>query len=308
MGFLSKYDSSAANTNLTVNINSGKYLKVTYQYNTGRSSYNINSSADSNIYYIKGAFSQKKVIIKIEKQNYPQLMYVIMNATGSSYSSAAPSPNKIWEKDGYIYLQYNKLTLSSSQSLAIFYLDHMTAGSSNSQSYNYGVNIIEAIITPKWTATNPKIYDDGTEKTILPTIDLNNYCNGNGFSVGTNLTQARFWEVSPGKTYKIRCNANTTAEAGNSNLRASSSRDISTDTTAYVTTTKTTDSQTGETLYTFTAPSGYPLISFVLTSTGTATVTYSMETINPRLEGQRTAGWYDVDDYGFSTVWESTGY
>ena len=70
MGFLSKYDSSAANTNLTVNINSGKYLQVTYQFNTGRSSYSIYSSASSNIYYIKGAFTQKKVIIKIEKQNW----------------------------------------------------------------------------------------------------------------------------------------------------------------------------------------------------------------------------------------------
>ena len=306
MGFFSKYDSSAANTNLTVNIDSGKYLRVTYQYNTGRSSYNIYSSASSNIYYIKGAFTQKKVIIKIEKQNYTQLIYVIMNATGSSYSSAAPSPNKIWEKDGYIYLQYNKLTLSSSQSLAIFYLDHITSSSSNSQSYYYGVHMMEAIIAPKWTTTNPKIYDDGIEKTIQPTIALNNYHNGNGFLIVPNLTQARFWEVSPGKTYKIRCNANATAEAGNSNLRAFSSRDISTAT--IVNTTKTTDSQTGETLYTFTAPSGYPLIGFILTSTGTATVTYSMETINPRLEGQRTAGWYDVDDYGFSTIWESTGY
>lgn len=306
MGFFSKYDSSAANTNLTVNTNSGKQLQVTYQFNTGRSSYNINTNSSSNIYYIKGAFTQKKVIIKIEKQNYTQLTYAIMNATGSSYSSTAPSPNKIWEKDGYIYLQYNKLTLSSSQSLAIFYLDHVTSGSSNSQSYYYGVHMMEAIIAPKWTTTNPKIYDDGIEKTIQPTIALNNYHNGNGFSVGTNLTQARFWEVSPGKTYKIRCNANTTAEANNSIIRVLSSRDISTATITIVNTTKTTDSQTGETLYTFTAPSGYPLVCFALI--GTPTATYSMETINPRLEGQRTAGWYDLDDYGFSTAWESTGY
>ena len=306
MGFLSKYNSSAATTNLTVNVNSGKYLQVTYQYNTGRSSYNIYSSSSSNIYYIKGAITSQKVIVKIEKQNYQSLIYTIMNSTGSTYSSAAASPNRIWEKNGYIYLQFNNITLSSSQSLAIFKFDHMTSGSSNSQTYYYGVNIVEAVIAPKWTGTNPKIYDDGTQKTIPPTINLNDYYNGNVFAVDNRLNQTRFWEVSSGKTYKIRCNANTTAEAGNSSVKAYPSRDISTGTSTFVTTTKSTDSQTGETLYTFTAPSGYKLICFALT--GTSTATYSMESINPRLEGKRTAGWYDVDDYGFSTAWESTGY
>ena len=307
MGFLSKYNSSAENTNLTVNVNSGKQLHVTYQFSTGRSTFSITTNSSSNIYYIKGAISNKKVIIRIAKQNYTSLLYAILNSTGSSYSSGASLPNKIWEKNGYIYIQFNSLTLSSSQSLAIFKYDHSTSSSSNSQTYYYGVNMVEAIIAPKWTATNPKIYDDGTQKTIPPTIASNDYYNGVSFNITNNLMQTRFWEVSSGKTYKIRCNANATAESGNSSVKAYSSRDISTSTTSTaVTITKTTDSQTGETLYTFTAPSGYPLIGFTLQ--GTSSATYSMETINPRLEGKRTAKWYDIDDYGFSTAWESTGY
>lgn len=306
MGFLSKYNSSAENTNLTVNVNSGKQLHVTYQFSTGRSTFTISTNSSSNIYYITGAISNKKVIIRIAKQNYTSLVYAILNQTGSSYSSAAPSPNKIWEKNGYIYIQFSSLTLSSSQSLAIFKYDHATSSSSNSQTYYYGVNMV-ATIAPNWINSNPKIYDDGTQKTIPPTIASNDYYNGVSFNVTTSLMQTRFWEVSSGKTYKIRCNANTTAEAGNSSVKAYSSRDINTSTTSTaVTTTKTTDSQTGETLYTFTAPSGYKLIGFTLQ--GTPSATYSMESVNPRLEGKRTAGWYDVDDYGFSTAWESTGY
>lgn len=305
MSLFNKYDSSRANTDITITTTANTSIRTYTRTTSSSTTYACQTYTltGSTLYSIAGSYfgSGTSVLLKMTAPQNPYSSAtakygIAFMRTGSGVSYLASlKPTYTWRKGDYIYAQFDNLNLSAPLYPVYFY------NSSSSSGYNYSnylpVQIISATSFASWQQTSLKIYDDGAAQDIKPSIyymdsfqNSTSQSNSGGY-VSSSRWQNRIWEVTAGNTYTLRT---TTARGslymatGNLDVPLKQAQGSYTE-TAYTVPTPTTDPDTGEYIYTITIPSGKTSLR-VAADTNSLFVDY-------KLNGQRTPGWYSIDDY-----------
>lgn len=300
MSWLNSYNSGNANTALPITTKSGYCLRGDTYATSSSTRYSTSEFAtnNSNLTYIAAAnIPTGWIRVKVYNPNKKKVHFVVTSTsqTGAKFPKVV---QKVKIDGDYQYYYFN-VDSTVSVYLCPVYSDHTETSGGHTYVYYYGLEIVEAVKAPAWDEKIIKIYDDGTSHLIPPTV----YCDDNSGSsyqywINYQLYAVRLWEVDKGGTYTMRCASNTgltiknlTSWDGNyvgASYNPSSS--------SY-----TTDPDTGEIVYTIKMGSARGVLMALYNGDASNLISQ-----NPRLYGQRAAGWYDVDDYAMKTTWKDT--
>lgn len=311
MSWLNSYNSGNANTALPITTKSGYCLRYDY-YTAGSTVYYSTTEYainGSDLNYVAAASIPTGLLrVKVYNPNKKKVIFWTPKASSTSSINHYFPKNVIKVKSvgNYQYFYFN-INAAVSVYLCPVYKDHTSSSTNHSYTYYYGLEMVEAVSMPGWGEKMLQIYDDGTNHLIPPTIYCDDNCNSN-YAYNTTGTKYvwRIWETEPGNTYTLRCSSRSNMTLNGFVLGGSDTYGKYTyergSTGSLSSSTYTTDPNTGEIVYTIKTKSAYPYLMVGYSSATSAT----LESRNPRLYGQRPAGWYDVDNYDMETTWKNT--
>lgn len=317
MSLFNRYDSSRANTDIPITTTANTSIRLQTRSSSSSTSYSCQTYTVSGVtaYSIEKSYfgSGTNILLKmaVPAANNFKLygLYFYQTGSGVNYHSTF-KPTYFWRKGNYLYAQFINLSLnSSSGGLYPVYFNNSTSSGNYRYSNYLPIEIISAISLPAWNQIGLKIYDDGTEKQILPFVSyIDSIRNTNisatlttGWGFESKHLQSAIWEVTPGNTYALKSNLPKNRIEMNSGILTLPLIQCPTSglESYYTVPTPTTDPDTGEYVYTITIPAGKTSFRACKSLDYTGQATF-------KLYGQRTAGWYDVDDHYLDSNWRST--